>query len=717
MPKLKEKLKKELTLFDVYAIATGAMFSSGFFLLPGIAAAETGPSVFLAYFVSGLLILPTMFSVAELSTALPRAGGTYYIIDRSLGPLMGSIGGFGSWLALVLKSAFALIGMGAYIAIFYEVNITLVAVILTLAFGALNIFGAKETTTLQKVLVAALVTIMFGYIVQGVFYLFSMEIIGISQEQFTPFFTDGASGFFATVGMVFVSYAGLTKVASVAEEVKNPDRNIPLGMFLSVLSAITVYVVGVYLMVAVLEPETFREDLTPVATAGEAFMTWLPGDVGLWLIVVAAIAAFASTGNAGIMSASRYPLAMARDSLFDPRFAKLGRFGTPMNSILATVGLMLFFLLAFNVAAVAKLASAFQLLLFALLNLGVIVMRESKIKEYDPGFNAPWYPWLQIVGMILSFVLIFEMGLLSILFTLAVSVFSVGWYYYYAAGNIDREGAIFHIHARLGKRKDHGLEREMRGILREKGLRDEDPYEKVMSRAIVIDETSPNVSYKTIMRKASDRLAERFEEDGETLFKLFSEAQSSGTIPIGRGTALNHIRVEQERPAEIVLVRIPESINISSEGYEALNKEKQPEVEKLRAIIFLVSSTKTSGQHLRILAHLAEMVDSSHFLDRWKNAKNEGELREIMLRDERFINITVNQDNETRRIIGKKLKELDLPGESLVAILKRNGDLTIPHGNTVIKDGDQLSVIGNKEDITEIKEMAKVRKKEEEEKS
>ncbi len=709
MPILEEskKLKKELNLFDVYAIATGAMFSSGFFLLPGIAAAETGPSVFLAYFVSGLLILPTMFSVAELSTALPRAGGTYYIIDRSLGPLMGSIGGFGSWLALVLKSAFALIGMGAYIAIFYDINITLVAVILTLAFGALNIFGAKETTTLQKILVAALVTIMFGYIVQGITHLFSLEIIGITREQFTPFFTDGAGGFFATVGMVFVSYAGLTKVASIAEEVKNPDRNIPLGMFLSVLSAIIVYVLGVYIMVAVLDPEAFRQDLTPVATAGEAFMDWLPGDTGLILIVIAAIAAFASTGNAGIMSASRYPLAMARDKLFDARLAKLGKFKTPQNSIIATVGLMLFFLLAFNVESVAKLASAFQLLLFALLNLCVIVMRESKIVEYDPGFNSPWYPWLQIAGMVLSFILIFEMGLLSVLFTLAVSVFSVGWYYYYAHAKVERQGAIFHVHARLGKKQDSGLEREMRGILREKGLREEDPYEKVVARAAIIDEVSTEVSYKTIIKRASEELAGRFEMDKDELFEKFCEAQETGTIPIGRGAALNHIRIDQDHPSEMVLVRIPEEISILTEGYEALDEENANKVEKLRAIFFLVSSSENTGQHLRILAHLAEMVDSSHFIERWKNASTKSELREILLRDERFINITVSYDNRTNKIIGKKIKEIDLPGESLVAIIKRDGKITIPHGNTAIRDGDELSIIGNKQDISEIKEMAK----------
>src|SRR5690606_35742414 len=106
------RLNKELGLFDIYAISTGAMFSSGFFLLPGLAAAQTGPSVALAYFVAGLFMVPAMFSVSELATAMPRAGGAYYFLERALGPMVGTVGGLGTWLALILKSAFALVGMG-----------------------------------------------------------------------------------------------------------------------------------------------------------------------------------------------------------------------------------------------------------------------------------------------------------------------------------------------------------------------------------------------------------------------------------------------------------------------------------------------------------------------------------------------------------------------------------------------------------------------------
>jgi len=707
LPQLEDskKLKKQLGAFDVFAIATGAMFSSGLFLLPGLAASETGPSVFLAYLVSGLLVVPTMLSKAELGTAFPRAGGTYYIIDRTLGPLMGSIGGFGSWLSLVFKSAFALIGMGAYISIFFDVPITPVAIILTIVFGALNVVGAKETSRLQNILVITLLSVLAFYLVQGFSHLFSLDMLDVHREQFTPFFKNGMQGFWATVGMVFVSYAGLTKVVSVAEEVQDPDRNIPRGMFLSIVTAIIVYVAGTYLMTAVLDPSEFVKDLTPVATSGEVFLTWLPGDTGLILIVIAAIAAFASTGNAGIMSASRFPLAMARDKLVHPKFSQLGKFETPTISIIATTGMMVFLLLVFNVKEVAKLASAFKLLLFGLLNLAVIVMRESQIEEYDPGYKSFFYPWMQMIGMLASGLLIFEMGILSILFTIGIMILSVAWYYYYAYSKIDRQGAIFHVTERLGQYKDHGLEHEMRHIMQEKGLRDEDPYELVVSQATVCDVTDSTVTYQDVVDTACSYLAEKAGISEKSLHEEFDTVNNFGAIPIGEGAALNHTRLTTNTDPELVIVRIKDGLRIDHTDYKELVNDSGENGDKLYAIFFLVSPEKDSTQHLRFLAHTAEKIDQDDFLDRWINANDEAELREVLLRNERFANITIRSDDETKHMIGKKISEIELPGESLVTILKREGKINIPHGYTVIEEGDQLSIVGDPEDISEIKKF------------
>ena len=101
------QLRRDLGLYAVFTISLGAMIGSGIFVLPGLAFTVAGPSVILAYMLAGLVMLPAAFSQSEMATAMPQAGGTYLYIDRAMGPLMGTISGFGVWFSLVFKSAFA----------------------------------------------------------------------------------------------------------------------------------------------------------------------------------------------------------------------------------------------------------------------------------------------------------------------------------------------------------------------------------------------------------------------------------------------------------------------------------------------------------------------------------------------------------------------------------------------------------------------------------
>jgi basic amino acid/polyamine antiporter, APA family len=679
------------------------MFSSGFFLLPGLASAQAGPSVVLAYLIGGIMVLPAMLSAAELSTAMPRAGGPYYFLDRSMGPMVGTVGGLGTWMALIFKSAFALVGMGAYLAIFFDVPIKPIALGFTVLFTVLNVVGVKKTSGLQGILVITLISILIFFIISGLAELFNLGLYEVVQNQFKPFTPFGFEGLIGTVGLVFVSYAGLTQVASVSEEVQNPDRNIPLGMILSLVTATVVYVVGVFIMVAVLNPDSLREDLTPVATAAIEFLDWMPFQIGLILIVISAIAAFASTGNAGIMSAARYPFAMARDKLLWKKLSLIGRHDTPVVAILVTSGVMIFFILVLNVEDIAKLASAFMLLIFGLLNFAVIIMRESQIEEYDPGFKSPLYPWMQIAGIIVSIWLIAEMGIISVLFTLGLIIACIAYFHYYASKKVKRSGAIFHVHARLGKMQYEELEWEMRGILREKGLRKDDPYEKAIGRSIVIDLSEVN-DIKSVTEQASEALGKKLEIPKSDLFSMFRDESAEGILPVGNTAALKHIRIETEIDTEIVLVRIKKGIQLDDENIaEVLDTDDKDEI--LHALIYLVSSTKKSGQHLRILAHLAEMIDSVDFSSRWLEATDEAALREILLRDERFINISIKAYKKTSVLIDKQVKELQLPGQSLITLIKREGRIIFPHGKTVINEEDELSIIGEKSDIEEIRSM------------
>lgn len=689
----KERLSKKLTLFDVYAVSTGAMFSSGFFLLPGIAAMETGNSVYLSYLVAGFLILPSMLTVAELATAMPRAGGAYYFLDRSLGPLVGTIGGLGSWIALIFKSAFALIGMGAYLSLYIDLPMLPLALVLTVVFGLLNIFGAKETAFLQRLLVSALVLIMGYFLIEGVEYLTGNAVLPEMQQS--NFLTNGMNGFISTVGLVFVSYAGLTKVASIAEEVQNPDKAIPLGMTLSLLTASIVYVLGVFIMVKVLPAATLFSSLTPVTDAGSVVITWIPESIGILLIVIAAIAAFASTGNAGIMSASRYPLAMSRDGLMPQFFGKIGRFKTPHISVLSTTFVMILVLLLFDVEAVAKLASAFQLLLFFLLNLAVVVMRESKIEAYKPGFNSPFYPWVQILGMIISLWLVAEMGLLAVGLTGTLIILCIAWYFYYAHGKVKRQGAIYHVHARLGQMRYEALEHELMTIINEKNLDSSMTYEEVIARSEIIRAQSADKDLDILSNKAVKSLEQRLQKETnlESGWATALTDMATQATRLKQGVYFKYVQLEGLRMPEMVAIQCKGGLTMPAFGEE-----------KIHALIFLVTPEEQPLLHMRIIGHMAELIEAEEFLDRWIAATDERTLKEVLLSDERLVHVRLQQHTPSEAWIDKEIMEIELPGECLVTIIERNNEIIIPKGRTKLHSGDVLSILGYPKDIQELRQ-------------
>ncbi|MHC4826614.1 MAG: amino acid permease [Planctomycetota bacterium] len=697
------RLKKELSLFSVYAIATGTTLSAGFFLLPGLAAREAGPAVVLAYVVAAALLVPAMLSIVELATAMPRAGGAYYFLDRSLGPLAGTIGGVGTWLALVLKAAFALVGMGAYVALIVDmgagrfpavagfmdrVGLYPIAATLAILFGIVNLLGASKTGRFQMVLVFGLLAILAWFIAHGSAH--------VEFAHFAGFFDAGFESIVATAGLVFISYVGVTKVASVSEEVKHPDRNLPLGIFMALGTAVLVYALGVGVMVGVVGAPELQHTYTPVEKTVEQFT----GRWGVALVCVAAMLAFSSVANAGILSASRYPLAMARDHLLPPFFGTLTRGGTPRISICLTVGAVLAFLfLLRDPAGIAKLASGFQLLIFGLICLAVIIMRQSGLESYDPGYKAPFYPWLQIVGILTPIWIIAEMGWLPILFTSGMVAVGILWYRGYARKRVDRHGAVYHVFEKLGRRRYVGLDRELRSILKEKGLREEDPFEEVVARAFVIV-GKPRDTFERIAERASTLLAQRLPCTSETLVEGFLKGTRIGATPVSGGVALPHLRLPGIDAPQMVLVRCPTGVPVPVG--DVLGGPESVAYDTY-AIFFLVSPDKNPGQHLRLLAELAGRVDQDEFIASWLEAGDEQRLKEILLRSDRYVSLPVTRGTATEPLIGRPLREVSFPEGCLVAIIRRQGETIVPRGSTVVLEGDWLTVIGSTRGIGELR--------------
>ncbi len=699
-----DRLEKQLGLMDVYAICTGAMFASGFFLLPGIAAANAGPAVVLAYLASSLLMVPAMYSIAELSSAMPRAAGTYFFIHRSMGPLAGTIGGLGAWLVLVAKSAFALVGMGAYIALFFDVPIQPLAIALTVAFAVLNILGAKETARLQVWLVVTLVTIMTFFIAAGAVELVRGDVDVASQ--FTPFLPFGVEGFVSTIGLVFISYAGLTKVSSAAEEIRDLDRNLPLGMILALFTVGAIYTAGVSVLVAVIPPDVLHQDLTPVATAGEVVFAWMPPVVGVGLVVIAAVTAFASTGNAGILTASRYPLAMARDRLLWSGFDNLGRFGTPTLAVVVTSAMMIASILFLDVERLASLGSAFLLLLFALINLSVIFMRESRLSSYVPGYRSPLYPWMQIIGFLTTFGLIFTLGAFYVVFILVVILGSYVWYRLYVRERVPRRAAVYGLFRRLGEHHDEGVDEELWGILQERGAQEEDSFDHLVAHARVLD-LDGKVELPEVLTAVAGAVRNHLRQPLNGLDDALVGAIGNGIIPEGAPAGVfDLVRDDFDRP-EVVLVRAKRGVRIGGgrrfPGSSNNDHEEEDEAKRkgplVYALIFLISPPERFTQHLRLMAQLVTMAEQDTFAADWRQAHDEQALLETLLRDERFASIVVGAKGPPSEMVDKRLAEVSFPGDTLVAMVRRGDRTIIPKGDTLLRAGDRLTVIGAPADV------------------
>ncbi len=428
-----KQLDRSLGLGAVFTLAVGSMLGSGIFVLPGLAAAIAGPWVCFSYLIAGLFVLPALLSKAELATAMPVAGGTYSYVERSMGPWMGTITGLGNWFTLSAKTAFALVGLGGYLTIFSNANPLTVSLGILGIMITLNILGASKAALLQSIIV-------FGC-VAGLLFFVSSGFVTANYALQDPPLPKGVMGILGGAGFVFVSYAGVTKICSVAEEVKNPERNIPLAMFLAQGTVMSLYALVSWVITANVPYETMASDVAPMATAAKA-IGGRTAEVGM---AVLAIAALSSMCNAGVMASARDPYAMSRDSIFPKLFSSIQpKFGTPIFAILLTGSLLVSLVTFLPVVKLAKLASGFKIFIFCLVNLTVIVLRETGVRWYKPSFKSPFYPWVQVAGIAGGIWLLWGLGMIAVMgVSLAVLVGTL-WYFIYVRGRVDRK-SLFQI--------------------------------------------------------------------------------------------------------------------------------------------------------------------------------------------------------------------------------------------------------------------------------
>ena len=552
------KLSRSLGFLDVFSISTGAMISSGLFVLPALAYQKAGPAVILAYFIAALLVIPAMLSKIELATAMPKSGGAYFFINRSLGPLFGTFSGFAAWLSLALKSAFALVGIGVFLGPLAgqvsPATVKLIAVGCTLLFTLLNLFSVRESGRFQIILVAALLLILLVYIAAG--------FKGIDVQRYAPFNPHGFSKVLSTTGMIFVSFGGLTKIASVAEEIKNPVKTIPKGMIASFIVVTIAYLLAVFVTTGNIDPVVFSSTLTPISDGAAQ----IAGKAGFYVLGVAAMLAFITTGNAGLMAASRNPLAMARDNLLPRLFSRVSvRLKTPVVSILFTSLFMILCIVFLDLEQLVKVASTMKLLLFTFVNLSVILMRESRIVSYKPTFKSPFYPWLQIAGILAYIFLIIDMGVLPLTITGGFFLVSLLWYFAYSRSMEKRDSALIRIVERITSKEIRStkLTGELREILVERDEIIEDRFDVIIKNAEIYD-LPTKTTVDELFGLLAEKWSNKFTIGEEELITMLKARETESTTVIQDGLAIPHIVVEGKTQFDITIVRSSEGIRFGT---------------------------------------------------------------------------------------------------------------------------------------------------------
>lgn len=421
-----QELARDLGFLEAYTIGVGTMIGAGIFVLPGIVASKAGPAGMISFVIAGFVSLLTALSLSELATGMPKAGGSYYYVNRAMGSFFGSVVGWSMWAGLMFATAFYMLGFGQYLTYFYgNIPVAFSALVMAAFLVMINYRGVKEVGNFQNIIVIILIGFILVFVTFGVF--------NINWTVFRPFNPEGWGAVTATSATVYVTFIGFEVIATSAEEIKKPGRNLPLSMIASVLTPMIFYVLVMLVSTGVLPVDELAASYIPVADVAGKYL----GAVGALMMVVGAVLATVSSANASILSAARVNFAMGRDKILSSWLNSIHKsYRTPFRAILITGGVILG-LIAFGVGieTLADVASFSFLITYALVHIAVIVMRRAAPEDYQPDFRlSSWaYPLVPILGVISCLVIVSQMRI--VVLVIGGSIIGVGvlWYLVYAA--------------------------------------------------------------------------------------------------------------------------------------------------------------------------------------------------------------------------------------------------------------------------------------------
>ncbi len=434
-------LVRNLGLFDITMIGVGAMIGAGIFVLTGIAAGTAGPALILAFALNGVITVLTAMVYAELGSAIPEAGGGYLWVKEGLPGPNGFLAGWMSWFAHAVAGSLYGVGFGGFIyelirilfldpeahhaegvGVFlsgplhlpFGIELTeaelvrkIFAVLIILLFLYINYKGTSETGAVGNIVTVLKVIIIMIFIVSGLFVILGDPT---HFEKFDNFAPNKIIGIVSAMGLTFIAFEGYEIIVQAGEEVRNPRKNIPRAIFLSLAIVVPIYMLVAFVIIGAVEPPEgtviyeWLGDLGEIgiARAAAQFMPF-----GTFLIMLGALLSTMSALNATTFSSTRVSFAMGRDRALPDSFSNVSSKTRTPNIALGWSGVLIIFVaLTLPIEDVAASADIMFILLFLQVNLAVITIRSKYGKDLKYGYLMPFFPILPMIAIGMQFLLV-----------------------------------------------------------------------------------------------------------------------------------------------------------------------------------------------------------------------------------------------------------------------------------------------------------------------
>jgi basic amino acid/polyamine antiporter, APA family len=409
------KLVRSLGLLDVVMIGIAGMIGGSIFVLTGPAIGLAGSSVILAFILNAIITLFTAMGYAELGSAMPEAGGGYLWVREGLRRPNAFISGWMAWLAHIIAGSLYAVGFGSFLASLLQMTnilpieslfgiipldkLTAVAVIAVFTF--INIKGASETGRVGTIITVVQLVAIVSIIIAGLWAMSSHPINW--QSNFSDFLPMGLGGLVAAMGLTFIAFEGYEIIVQTGEEVKNPKRNIPRAIFISLALVVIMYCLIAFVSIGAIFPDMpswqfigLHGELG-IMKAVESFMPY-----GGFIVLAGGLVSTLAALNATTFSSARVAFAMGRHYNLPHRLSAIhSKFKTPYVSVILSCIIMGTMAYALPLEDIAHAAGVIFLLLFTQVNLAVISIRKMYGDKLDYGYKTPFFPYVPIIGIIL----------------------------------------------------------------------------------------------------------------------------------------------------------------------------------------------------------------------------------------------------------------------------------------------------------------------------